>query len=806
MIKNFFAAQFILTIFSILIFPQQIIITGKVTDKATAQSLSFANIRISETFIGTAANIDGEFELKLAKKGTYKIIASHIGYYSDTLIINTDLQINKLDFKLTQTEVILPEIIVNPGVNSALEIIRKAIGRKKIIKSLLKTSEVEAYTKGIIRTTEDITSSDNSIGVGIGGNDTTDLVISGILENHSINYFEQPDNYKSIVLARTQSANIPPSINILTGGRLIQNFYENDLNFLGKDLPSPISDDALDYYYYRIESTSYKNALKVYNIFLEPNLPSDPGFTGNIFIADSTYDLIKADLFLNRAANTGGVFDTVNIFQQFDEFSGIQLPIDYRLFVKANLLGLVRIGFELNTILFNYKINQQLPDDIFNKAILTVLPDADDKDSSYWISTPTIPNTPEEQAAYARIDSLEKVPWNFWENFSLLSTQVNLNKNISVSAPLSLYHFSRVEGHSLDFGIFANDLLNKRLNSFLKLSYGFSDEKFNQDFFAGYLLGDYRTWEIKLNIFNKLKVLFEDSDNYGELFSTLVTLISKDEFRDYYYSKGFEFEVEGELFPVLKVRTGFSNKTSRSALVNTNFSFFNRNKDYRSNPIIFPSTINTLNFGFDIDFRDYIEDGYFRRRTSLGRSFVLFSGDIHYSDKNKLGSDLNFKIYEFKSRMFIRTFKSASLNLNIYTRYTDGTTAYQDLYSLPGNIDAVFNSETFRTLNLNEIAGDKIFTLNLTHNFSDELFRLLNIPVIKNWEIMLSLIFNMAVSELNESSKLISPYSIRTFKHPFYELGFGIGQGIIPFKIEFMWKLNYLDGNNFRVGLNMPML
>lgn len=806
MIKIVFAAQFILTIFSILIFPQQIIINGKVTDKATAQPLSFANIRISETFIGTAANIDGEFELKLAKKGSYKIIASHIGYYSDTLIINTDLQINKLDFKLKQTEVILPEIIVNPGVNPALEIIRKAIGRKKIIKSLLKTSEVEAYTKGIIRTTEDITSSDNSIGVGIGGNDTTDLVISGILENHSINYFEQPDNYKSIVLARTQSANIPPSINILTGGRLIQNFYENDLNFLGKDLPSPISDNALDYYYYRIESTSYKNALKVYNIFLEPNLPSDPGFTGHIFIADSTYDLIKADLFLNRAANTGGVFDTVNIFQQFDEFSGIQLPIDYRLFVKANLLGLVRIGFELNTILFNYKINQQLPDDIFNKAILTVLPDADDKDSSYWISTPTIPNTPEEQAAYARIDSLEKVPWNFWENFSLLSTQVNLNKNISVSAPLSLYHFSRVEGHSLDFGIFANDLLNKRLNSFLKLSYGFSDEKFKQDFFVGYLLGDYRTWEIKLNIFNKLKVLFEDSDNYGELFSTLVTLISKDEFRDYYYSKGFAFEVEGELFPVLKVRTGFSNKTNRSALVNTNFSFFNRNKDYRSNPIIFPSTINTVNFGFDIDFRDYIEDGYFRRRTSLGRSFVLFSGDIHYSDKNKLGSDLNFKIYELKSRVFIRTFKSASLNLSIYTRYTDGTTAYQDLYSLPGNIDAVFNSETFRTLNLNEIAGDKIFTLNLTHNFSDELFRLLNIPVIKNWEIMLSLIFNMAVSELNESSKLISPYSIRTFKHPFYELGFGIGQGIIPFKIEFMWKLNYLDGNNFRVGLNMPML
>ncbi len=805
MIKSFFLAQFISILFTVLISPQQVLIRGKVTDSATGQPLSFANIRIIETLTGTAANIDGGFELKVLK-GSYKIIASYIGYYSDTLIINTNSQINNLNFELRQTKVVLPEIVVNPGINPALEIIRKAIEKKNTGKSLLKSSEVEAYTKGIIRTTEDITSNDNSIGVGVGGSDTTELIISGILENHSKNYFKEPDKYKSIIIARKQSANIPPDINILTGGRLLQNFYENDLNFLGKDLPSPVSDNALDYYYYRIESTAYKNSQKIYNIYIEPNLSSDPGFTGSIFIADSTFDLIKVDLILNRAANTGGVFDTVNVFQQFDEFSGVQLPIDYRLFVKANLFGLVRIGFELNTILFNYKINQELSDDIFNKAILTVLPDADDKDSSYWIATPTIPNTSEEQAAYTRIDSLERVPWNFWDNFSLLSTGVNLNKNISVSSPLSVYHFSRVEGHSLDFGIFANDLLKKRFNSALKLSYGFSDKKFKQDFSAGYLLGDYRTWEIKLNIFNKLKVLFEDSDNYGELLSTLVTLISKDEFRDYYYSKGFAFEVEGELFPVLKVRTGFSNKTDNSAFVNTNFSFFNRDKEYKNNPSVFHSKINTVNIGFDIDFRDYIEDGYFRRRTSLGRSFVLFSGDLHYSDKNFLASDLNFKIYEFKSRVFIKTLKSASLNINLYTRYTDGTTAYQDLYSLPGNIDAVFNSETFRTLNLNEAAGDKIFALNLTHNFRDELFRLLNVPLIKNYEIMFSLIFNMALSDLNESTKQISPHPVKTFKHPFYELGFGIGQGIIPFKIEFMWKLNYRDGNNFRVGLNMPLL
>jgi hypothetical protein len=41
---------------------------------------------------------------------------------------------------------------------------------------------------------------------------------------------------------------------------------------------------------------------------------------------------------------------------------------------------------------------------------------------------------------------------------------------------------------------------------------------------------------------------------------------------------------------------------------------------------------------------------------------------------------------------------------------------------------------------LMKIVGDKIITLNLTHDFRDEIFRILNIPGLKKWEIMLSLI------------------------------------------------------------------
>jgi hypothetical protein len=527
--------------------------------------------------------------------------------------------------------------------------------------------------------------------VGLGGSDTTELIIAGILENHSRNYYQQPDKFKSVILARKQSANFPPSINTLTGGRLIQDFYENDVNFLGRDLPGPISDNALEYYYYYIENVLAQNNKTIYQIHIEPDNSANPGFSGKIFITDSTFDLVKVDLILNRAANTGNLFDTVNIYQQFDEYNGIVMPVDYRLFVKANVLGLVRFGFELNTIMFNYSINNNISENIFDKAIVTVIPNADNIDSLYWQNTQTIPNTLEEELAYNRIDSIESAPRSFLDDYSFLDTRINLNDNFSISAPIAMYHFSRVEGHALDFGIFVDDALNRRFNSSLKMSYGFSDEKFKQDFNAGYLLGDYRTWEIKFRVFNKLNVLFKESDNYGELLSTLVTLIAKNEFRDYYYSKGIEVGIEGEVLPVLTMRLNYKNKTDNSAFINSDFSFFNKEKTYRENPPIFETRINSLNLGFDLDFRDYIEDGYFRRRTSLGRSYVLFSGDITYSNPDFLSSNLNFTKYELSAFTYIRTFKTAYMNINLYGRVTNGVTPYQDLYSLPGNIDVVFN-------------------------------------------------------------------------------------------------------------------
>ena len=447
------------------IFSQTFTISGKINDSQSGEALPYGNVRVLNTTLGTAANAKGDYEIKLTS-GSHLLVASYIGYYSDTIAVELKNNTTGVNFSLRRTEIILPEIVIKPGENPALEIIRKAIEKKKERNSKLNTYEFEAYTKGLIRTTDEISARGRTVSAGVGtSEDSADLKITGLLENQSRGYFKKPDQFKDVIIARKQSANFPPTINTVTGGRLVQNLYEDDISFFSGNIPGPISDDALDYYYYFIDAVVYKNDRKVFKLYMKPENSDDPGFMGSIFINDSTYELIQIELELNRAANIGGVFDTISIFQQFSSYDDIYMPVDYRLFIKGNVLGLVSFGFELNTILYDYKINPELSDDIFSKAIVTVLPDADKKDSLYWTSAQTIPNTNEEANAYKRIDSLKNVPVTFWDQFSWVSTRTYFSENFAINGTLNFWRFNRVEGFTPRLGFYFEDYFDQRLNS-----------------------------------------------------------------------------------------------------------------------------------------------------------------------------------------------------------------------------------------------------------------------------------------------------------------------------------------------------
>lgn len=779
---------------------QQYTLSGMVIDTESGQPMAFANIRIEGTSRGTSANIQGEFELKL-KKGNYNVIASFIGFKSDTASVNMDNNQN-LVLLLNPVAIRMEEVTVLPGENPANEIIRRAIKARNEMYGRLETYEFQAYSKSVIKTTEDIGKGSEGGGISIGSDDG-DLKITGIIENDSKGYYKAPDRYKDIITARKQSANLPPFINTLTGGMFIQNFYEDDVQFFDRPLPTALSDDAPDYYYYIIEDTLAQDNNNIFKIQFQTIDENDPGFRGYVYIIDGSYALARINAELNDAANPGNIFNKIAIMQQYMPYDeNIFMPVDYRVLVEGNFLGIFKFGFEVNSVFHNYDINKELPDDIFSKAIITVQPEADKRDSTYWENTLTIPPTYTEKAAYDRLDSVASIERTFWERYSFLSDRVSINENYSFTNLLGLYDFNRVEGHILNFGVFADDLHDRRLYTNLNTSYGFSDKEFKWDLSGRYFLGDYRTSRFELNVFNKLEDLFGSSHDYAKFTSTWMSLFYKDDFRSYYYTKGFEFKARSEVFPVLELNAGFINRTDRSAQNNSDFSFFAKDEVYPLNKQIYDTRVNAFTAGFELDFRDYIEDGYYRRRFPDRDFNSSFSGSVTYS-ADWLGSNEDFRIYRLNWNTSFRPFASTQFRIRTSGILGDGAIPKQMLYALPGNLDGGGKDFSFRTMEIGEFYGDRAITLFAEYDIKDELFRLLNIPVLSDWQVLLNTHFSAGWADISTESAALLNEPFKVLRSPYMEAGFSLGHLLIPAEIEFTWRLTKRpETRSFVIGFN----
>ncbi len=794
-----------LFLFSSRAYSQLFIIKGIVKNKLTQEKLSFANIRILGTTTGTSANSEGEFELRLIK-GKYKLITSYIGYKSDTTLVTLEKN-ESLEILLEPITIELSEITVKPGFNPAFEIIEKSIIYRKEREVKLSSYTFEAYTKLLIKTTKDLYANDNSVGLSIGEKDTGKLKITIITENQSKGYYKRPNKYKEEILARKQTANTPSAVNILTGGRLVQNFFSNDIKFFNRPIPTPISDEALLFYNYTIRDTLAIDNHIVYKIYFQPVDTTLPGLYGDIYIIDEIFAPLKINAYLNDASITAKIFDKVNVIQQFAAYdNNIYMPVDYRIFVEGNIFGLVKFGFDINSVFYNYVINRNIDDNIFDMALIRVHPDADKKDSLYWKENQTIPNTLEELKAYKRIDSLVNVKRSFWESNSFFNSRWYFSNNISVTAPLSIYSFNKVTGHQINFGFFIDEELDERFDSQFNISYGFGDKKIKTDFFFKYSFGEYHTGKFSLNIFNRVADIFGKNIQYNNLTSTVLSLLTKYDFRDYYYTKGWTFNLYGEIFPFLVFGFGFINQSDNSAVNNSDFSFFYKSRKYSINKKVYETKINAFTLNLNIDIRKYIENGYIRQRINRGEIFNNINAEIIISNRTLLKSSEDFRLYTLGISGIVPGFKSTRLIYNIENIFSEEAIPYQMMYALSGNIKNVGKSLTFRTIRLGEVFGDRGFILNTQYDFKDEIFRLLKISFLRRLHLALSCHFNAALITISDKSRTILMHPYQEFKSLFYEVGFGIGHSLIPLSIEFTWKLNYHNKNNFVIGLNAILL
>ena len=136
-----------LFIFStVLLFAQETIVKGKVTDANSGDPIPFVNVVFKGTSIGATTDFDGNYLIKTSTP-TDSINVTYIGYKPKHKGILKG-KVQTIDFQIQEDIQQLNEVVVRPGVNPAFEILRQ-VNKYKYLndKRKLTAYEYDTYTK-----------------------------------------------------------------------------------------------------------------------------------------------------------------------------------------------------------------------------------------------------------------------------------------------------------------------------------------------------------------------------------------------------------------------------------------------------------------------------------------------------------------------------------------------------------------------------------------------------------------------------------------------------------------------------------
>ena len=710
--------HFILFIFSFcilnppgLLSQQSILLHGTVFDNNSGEPLPTANIRIAGTSMGTISNLHGNYSLTL-DSGKYTIIFSYLGYRPDTLqtIFRQSLV---YDVRLKPSPVQIPEVVV-VAEDPALEIIRKAIAHKQEWMKKIRSYQFDAFTRQVLR---------------------RDTGIASITESYTTGYWRAGDTLREFVKQKRQTENIPSEENFAAVRRII-NFNDDEISLFTIHtnghasaylFTGPTAPDALEKYDYKLLSTSTTNGIDIYRIQMIPKTRTQPLFAGTITIADGAFAVMGVDVAPNEAFTFPFVKDIrLRYRQQFslyeDEF---WMPADISIegSFALSIIGISfpRIGIETVSSIYNYAINPALPDTIFQHDRVTTDSTAARYDSTFWKAHEVLPLTVEEQRAYKTLDSGQTLEKQFQPNGPLAS--FGNDKTGSFIDHIDA-RFTRVEGFFAGWktGI---DNLSPLFRIDGAAGIGFSDQRFKYDLGATVYSSSRHTFGIGSEWYSRLDNI-PDNGYYGQLAISLMSLIDKDDYRDYFLANGNRMFITATPPSFIDASFSFISEREYTLGIQSTFSFFSTGTLYRPNPVIDDGLLRSLRFDLRIG------------EAPVPLDLVLYNAleiSIEHSSPSLMHSEFDFTRYNGSFSWNVQTFGNSLLfppvlRLLLEGGLGDRNLPPQRLFILDSRASGYAPFGVLKGSNVHEFSGDRYVLLSLEHNFRSLPFLALDIPFL----------------------------------------------------------------------------
>ena len=384
------------------------VLKGKATDNK-GDALGFATIFVQGTTIGTNANADGLYELSLAP-GSYTVVCQYIGYkqakFSVTITGNETVSHN---FKLGTEGLEMKEVVIS-SKDPAYRIVREAIKRRQYHLNEVRSFQSNIYLKGNISTRQ---APKKVMGKKIDFNELgTDTAGKGIiyLLEEDADYYSQGDKEKTIIHSVRESGN-PGGVGFSQFPSVIT-FYENNIALFGRSsrgYMSPISDNAMNYYKYKLLGQFEEGGHTIYKIKVTQKRPFEPCFNGDMYIVDDDYTVHSANLTLTRESGMDRL-DTFRISQLYLPLRDSTWVIKSQvIYFTIKILGFDALG-SLVTVYNRQKVNEPIADTMFSGKVISAYDKvANKKDTTYWEANRPIPLQADEKRDFVVKDSIRIV-------------------------------------------------------------------------------------------------------------------------------------------------------------------------------------------------------------------------------------------------------------------------------------------------------------------------------------------------------------------------------------------------------------
>ncbi len=785
-------------------------ISGKVEDMNTSEGIPFANVYFRLALKGTTADIDGNFSFTIDSLPSDSLFVQAMGYNAVNKYLPAGPHSFKFVIELERAAGSLKEVTVkgvyeDPGVI----LMRKIIAHKpdnnpdrlnnysyeaynRLEADLQRLSRAQFQKIPLLKSYSFIFDNLDSV------SETKPYLPLYLTETLSDFYFsgkpkKQREFIKASMVKGVNNENIVKYL-----GTLYQNvnIYNNYIPVFDKKFISPISNDGIFYYRYKIKDTQMAYGHRIILVQFYPKRAGESCFTGDFWVADTSYAIQRMSMDVSKLANINWV-DRISLYQEYAPVDGTWFCIKDKFVANFTIYGSNKLpGFigRKTTTYHKIKVNDtSVARALANpdwKSDVVKADSAKHFSDDWWGGHRPDSLSKNEKAIYKMVDTINNMPITtiYKNTITFIASGVKDIGWLQLGPYYYLYSANPVEGHRVRLSMgTSRKLANMHFNGFL--AYGDKDNRFKY--------GATGLWVInrspRTTIYGYYTHDVNQSTNYYDqvgsdnIFSTFFRkpgipwklAFANDERLQFYkeYFNGFSHRL------VLQHR----QFTPYAPLPST--TIFVDESDRPSNTVISSEVGLELRYAYK---DKYLEGQY--KRVRLANKWPVLKLEVTAGLKGVLNSSYKYQKVRFSVTESINIPPLGHLYYNLFAGKYFGTLPYSLLEIHPGNEYYYYNKFAFQMMNNYEFLSDNYVGFNIEHNIGGGIFN--RIPVLKKLKLRQFWSAKGVVGTLSDANQKLNldnsgEHLFRTLKgSPYLEIGTGISNIFHIFRIDFVWRVN----------------